>query len=134
VLVIAQFVIQGSGQLISVLFDPSKMQLAAVVVALVVNMLGGFNPNLPTLYQMMWGTGEVMSALSYPRWLMEALFIVEFEQFPPIYNVTRDALADAFSYHMSHLAKCLWVLAGLGVATRILTFIALTLVNRHRQV
>ncbi len=43
---------------------------------------------------MVWGVGEVVTSLSFPRWILEALFIVEFKGYTPIFNMTRDAIVS----------------------------------------
>jgi hypothetical protein len=55
---------------------PESAHVAAVIVVLLANVLGGYNPRLDELQAM--GLGW-LGELSYARWLLEALFINELQ-------------------------------------------------------
>lgn len=58
---------------------PESAHVAAVIVVLLANVLGGYNPRLDELQAM--GLGW-LGQLSYARWLLEALFINELQVRP----------------------------------------------------
>jgi hypothetical protein len=127
-LVAAQWALSGIGYVISVVLDPAKAQLAAVVVALVLNGISGFSPTRSELSHF-----GLVCDVSYGFWLMEALFIIESARYPDIFQQTKIDIARKFSYD---LHRSLWVhicvLAAIGLAARLLCLVVLSLVHRPR--
>jgi len=132
VLVLNHFCISGLAQLLSVLVLYSKAQLFGVVVIMVQCCLSGFNPTLSGLKDisvvLYW-----MSQVSFPRWTMEALFLLNVWNFQPALKPVRDDQLDIFSYDMNNFSKCMYVLAGMGVFWRCATLLALLFTNRQQR-
>ncbi len=75
-LLAAQWALSGVGHVISVVLDPAKAQLAAVVVTLVLNGISGFSPLKSEL-----GRFGAVCYASYGFWLTEALFLIEAQHY-----------------------------------------------------
>jgi hypothetical protein len=105
-LVAAQWALSGISHVISVVFDPAKAQLAAVVVTLILNAISGYSPRITEL-----GYFGPVCNLSYGFWLMEALFIIEATHYPDIFQQTKNDIARKLSYHLD---RSLWVHIGPG--------------------
>lgn len=131
VLLVNQFALTGLGMLISVLLDPKKSQLAAVVMTLVFNAASGFSPTMSELSHFSFVTW-----FSYARWLIEALFIMETDQYPDIFLQEKKFYADRFSYTLGdwgQFALCIVIISIIGLLARMATYLALVFVNRDKQ-
>jgi hypothetical protein len=125
-LLAAQWALSGVGHVISVVLDPAKAQLAAVVVTLVLNGLSGFSPLKSEL-----GQFGVVCYGSYGFWLTEALFLIEAEHYPDIYAATKSDIAHMFDFDTSRsLAMHIGVLVSMGAACRLVCLLALEVTRR----
>ncbi|PRP88105.1 putative ATP-binding cassette transporter [Planoprotostelium fungivorum] len=132
ILFLQHFVISGLAQFISIIVLYSKAQLFGVVTIMVQTTLSGFNPTLsglkdinPILYY--------MAEVSFPRWTMEAFYVLNAKNFTPALDPTKQSQLDVFGYRIDSLLECVYVLLGMGIFWRVATLLALLLANRQQR-
>jgi len=136
VLVVTQFVSQGLGHLISIVLTPDKAQLAGVVVSLVFAMVAGFSPTIPEL-DVMGTAGTITYTGSYLHYVLEALFIAETQNYPDVFDPQLKLLRKDLGYRdevETSYMFCLLTLILFGLLFHAMTFLALLLLNRSKQV
>jgi len=127
------FACSGVAYLISVAVSPKSSQLALVVFILLSCMVGGSNPTLTTLFEF----GSIIEAFcscSFARWMMEAMYVANVRQWPPIWNDWVDASLSNFGYHKENFVTDLTMLLLIGTMTRIFACVGLYACNRRAQV
>jgi len=136
------FMATGVPIIFSTSLDPKSSQLATVVFILVVNMFSGTNPRLSQINNMGFGP-QLLTKLSYARYLVEALFTTETElysdawKFPPsFYGTANDSVVFrllAFSWTENINFYNVLVMVWLGITFRIMGYIALICSNRAQR-
>eukprot|EP01083_Nonionella_stella_P081589 224805_1 len=132
IFVLGMFCVQGVAQLMSVLVDPNKSTLAAVVVVLVTNFFNGFEPTLTNLS----GFGEVIATCAYSRWQHEALWNEEMNSWPQSFDYVKEYQQSYFGWKLddSAFSKDIQMMLIIGFIFRIGTFLALRFANRAKQI
>jgi len=82
---LGMFCSQAVGHFISIVVDPKKSILVAVVIVMVICFLSGCDPTLESFNSVML----IVSDLSYARWQQEALWMKEINAFFALVFVNR---------------------------------------------
>eukprot|EP01083_Nonionella_stella_P031882 87225_1 len=130
-LVLTMFCVQGLGQLISVLVEPNKAILFAVVLVIITNFFNGFEPTLNS----MTGFPQIASNVAYSRWIQEAFWMKEINSFTEIFDDVKQEQHLYFGWELEDEAfkKDILIALIIGCVFRLLTFLALLFVNRAKQ-
>jgi hypothetical protein len=117
ILVAAQFTCLGMGYMFS-LAVPAAPFFGGVVGILIAIALAGVQPTLRELDDI--AVVNYLPAISYARWIVEAIYVAETDVYQGIYNV--QVGRDFLHYGSSILIPVLYCLA-IGLAVRVIAFI-----------
>lgn len=78
--------------------------------------------------------GTIAYSLSFERFMLEALDIIEFQSYPTIFHNEIQLLMDNYKYAYSDMEYILPVLCSFGIFFRMIAFLALIFVDRKQQV
>ena len=118
----------GQGYLISVTNKPESAKFNGLVTVLLCVMFSGMEPPLSFFKGFM---RKVLSC-SFARWSVESLTIIEFKQYPEIYDIYMSSVTKRHGWEMDENPLCLQGLLVLGVVFRVLSFLMLKLGNRQK--
>jgi len=126
------FACSGCSYLISTFITPKSSQLCVVVFNLLSCMVGGANPTLVQLDKSGF-IAQVFYSCSFARYTMEAMFIVNVNGLPDVWEGWRSTQLELIGYNKDNLAFDLGMLIVIGVVTRLLSLICLYQVNKGAQ-
>lgn len=119
---------QAIAQLVSIVMDLTKAQLAAPVITLLMCLLNGFNPELTILKDNF--LTYIAANLSFARWFHEALYITEINYWPYDENIIVkeivDGSCDRIGWNKDSLTGDIVALILIGCAIRLLGLVLLT--------
>ena len=118
----------GQGYLVSVLCSPNTAKFNGLLSVLLCVMFSGVEPRL----EFFTGFSRNIINCSFARWSVESLTIIEFEEYPEIYEKVTNKLLERHDWALSHNAQCLKSLLLLGFVCRLLSFLSMKIGNRHK--
>jgi ABC-type multidrug transport system ATPase subunit len=118
----------GQGYLVSVICSPESAKFNGLLSVLLCVMFSGVEPPLSFFS----GFSRKILSLSFARWSVESLMIIEFKNYPEIYRSQTDKIMGRGDWDMGNNQKCLEALFWLGVVFRAGSFFSLKLGNRAK--
>ena len=126
---LTSFAATGVGYLISALMRPEVAKFNGLMAILLCCLFSGVQPPL-TFFK--GGLLEFIVGLSFARWSVEALEVLELGAYPELYETTFDKMLLEHGWSWDNQAKCRNSLVALGIAFRITSFLLLKLGNRQK--
>jgi hypothetical protein len=118
----------GQGYLISVTNKPESAKFNGLLSVLMCVMFSGVEPPL----SFFTGFARDILSLSFARWAVESLTILEFKQYPEIYGSYTNKIMEKHDWDSGNNPDCIKSLIVLGVVFRLFSFLMLKLGNRQK--
>ena len=117
------------GYAISNLFAPAQALVISVIMAVAWAVTSGLSPTLKQVRD--YPPLEIIWGLSYPRWASESIYLNSVQDF---YDQDRvEVVLKELGFEKDNYGLDLGMLVVLGIAWRILAFLALYFKNRRLQ-
>ncbi len=119
----------GFGLALSALLPPTPAFLSSVMLPMLLGFLSGVSPPLANLST----AGLFFCGLSYVRWAVEAMNIIELEAMPSHLELQRSALFKSVGWDRDGMRMDVGILIAMGFFLRVVAIIALKYVDRERK-
>ncbi|KAJ4460868.1 hypothetical protein PAPYR_2702 [Paratrimastix pyriformis] len=128
-----QFACSGLGYVIAML-GLANSSMVVVFVCVLGLLFSGLDPSMSQLKDIMGGFAVFMYCLSPNRWAQEAMVDAEvIGMFEYGYKEVGQAFLDRYEYTVENFGTCIYALAIIGIASRILGFILMVAIDRNKQ-
>lgn len=113
----------------SMIVKRENAALLAVIVSLVAGCLNGYGPSLKQFGS--WNLGFIPD-MSYARWASEGFFHSETLPYRTLFLV-EEVSAPLFGYTLDRFALDIGLACAIGIVYRIIAYILLIRIDRHKQ-